>query len=240
MTQPMGNGTHPGVSTIIPCLNGERYLAEAITSVLAQAYQPLEVVVVDDGSTDRSAEIARGLGEMVRVIEQPHGGASVARNRGVANASGELLAFLDADDLWTEGRLHRQVTALVRDPDLDMVLGHTEQFVSPDVPPAARDRFRFDYAPTPARVSGALVVRRAAFDRVGGFSPRWQTGEFIDWYLRAEEKGLRCLFLPETVLRRRLHLANHGLVKREARSDYASLIKAALDRRRLASSGGAS
>ena len=237
MTQPMGKPTHPGVSTIIPCLNGERYLAETIGSVLAQSYRPLEIVVVDDGSTDRSVEIARSFGDPVRVLTQPRSGASAARNRGVESANGVLLAFLDADDLWTEGGLNRLVAALVRGPNLDMVLGHTEQFVSPDVPPAARVRIRFDHAPTPARLSGALLVRRSAFDRVGGFSPRWQTGEFIDWYLRAEELGLRSVVLPETVLRRRLHLSNHGVVRHEARRDYAFLIKAALDRRRLA--GGA-
>src|SRR5437667_12630279 len=112
----------PLVSVVIPCYNGERYLAEAIESVLAQRYEPLEIIVVDDGSTDRSAEVARHFGDAVQYVCQPHAGAAAARNRGVGLATGDLIAFLDADDVWTEGRLARQVQVLEADPSVGMVM----------------------------------------------------------------------------------------------------------------------
>ena len=222
----------PRVSTVIPCYNGEAYLAEAIASVLEQGHERLEIIVADDGSTDRSVEIASGFADPVHCLALPHAGASTARNRGVERARGDLLAFLDADDLWTAGRLRRQLEVLEFRPAVDLVMGRTVQFVSPEIPESERGAFRFDPAPVAARLSGALLVRKAAFERVGGFSPHLETGEFMDWYLRAEALGLEAVMLPEVVLRRRLHGANHGVVRRDARQDYVNVIKAALDRRR--------
>ena len=220
------------VSVIIPCRDGERYVAETIRSVLRQDHRGLEIIVVDDGSTDRSPEAVRAFGDAVRYARQPQGGASVARNRGVELATGEILAFLDADDLWCEGALLRMLAALESDPSVGMVVGHMEQFVSPELPPAARLEFRFSPDPVPARMCGAVLVRRADFDRVGGFSHRLESGEFIDWLLRAEDLGVRFVTIPDVVLRRRLHRSNHGVVRRDARQDYVRVVKAALDRRR--------
>jgi len=232
MNQQPGALAHPRVSTIIPCWNGERYLADAIRSVLAQNVASLEIIVADDGSTDATPEVAKQFGDVVRTIALPHAGAASARNQGVEQARGELLAFLDADDLWTDGRLPRQIEVLDADAAVDLVMGHTVQFVSPDVPGAERSRFAFDPAPAAARLSGTLLVRKSSFLRVGGFAPELTTGEFMDWYVRAEELGLKSVMLPEVVLRRRLHGANHGIVRRDARKDYMNVIKAALDRRR--------
>ena len=234
MSQAPGARTPPSVSTVIPCFNGERYLGEAIRSVLDQDHDPLEIIVVDDGSTDRSAQVACGFGERVRLVAQPHAGAAAARNLGVQHAQGDVLAFLDADDLWTAGRLVRQLRVLESHASADIVIGHTEQFVSPEIAEPERLAFRFDPGPAPARLSGALVVRRPAFERVGGFSTALETGEFVDWYLRAEELGLVSVMLPEVVLRRRLHRGNHGVVRRDAQQDYLSVIRAALERRRRA------
>lgn len=100
------------VSVVIPCYNGERFLSEAVASALGQTRPPLEVIVVDDGSTDRSAELAMSLGPTVRVIRQSNQGESVARNRGIDEARGEWIAFLDADDSWMPGKLEQQVVAL--------------------------------------------------------------------------------------------------------------------------------
>src|SRR6266487_2647158 len=112
MGQPSDDRAHPKVSTVIPCWNGAAYLEEAIRSVMAQNHPSLEIVVADDGSTDGSLELARGFGDPVRVIAGGHEGAAAARNRGVGEAHGDLLAFLDADDLWTDGRLALQLAVL--------------------------------------------------------------------------------------------------------------------------------
>ncbi|MEX2288088.1 MAG: glycosyltransferase family 2 protein [Planctomycetaceae bacterium] len=112
------------VSVVIPCFNAATYIHEAISSALNQTYRPLEVLVIDDGSTDESAEVAASFGEPVRVIQQPNQGESVARNRGIDEARGDWIAFLDADDVWKPEKLERQI-ALIDD---GVVCIHTAVF----------------------------------------------------------------------------------------------------------------
>jgi glycosyltransferase involved in cell wall biosynthesis len=102
----------PGVSVVIPCFNGEKFLSETIQSVLQQSFQPLEILVVDDGSTDGSVRIAKSFGDRVCVFHQPNQGESVARNRGIELARGDFVAFLDADDIWHEKKLEEQLASL--------------------------------------------------------------------------------------------------------------------------------
>ncbi len=119
-----GRARHTGaplVSAIIPVHNGERFLGDAIRSVLDQTYDAVECVVVDDGSTDRSASVAASFGERVRVLRKPHGGVASARNAGVAATSGPLVAFLDADDIWLPEKLERQVRCWQASPQAGMV-----------------------------------------------------------------------------------------------------------------------
>ena len=226
-------GGRTRVTAIIPCHDAERYVADAIRSVLRQDYRPLEIIVVDDGSTDRSAEAVAAFADAVRYDRQPHLGAAAARNRGIALATGHALAFLDADDLWPDQVLTRMVGVLDRDPAVGMVVGQVEQFVSPELPEEERLAFRFSPEATMARLFGTVLVRRSEFDRVGPFSVHLASGEFMDWVLRAEELGMATATIPDVVLRRRLHRSNHGIVRRDARQDYLRVVKAALDRRRL-------
>jgi glycosyltransferase involved in cell wall biosynthesis len=218
------------VSVVIPVYNCEAYLGEAIESVLAQTYRPIDVIVVDDGSSDRSAAVARSFPE-IRCCAQPHAGAGAARNRGVALARGMFLAFLDADDLWARDKLERQMAAFRADPALDMVHSRIRQFHSPELAEDVKARLRGAGSVLSGHVS-TMLVRRASFDRVGPFPVGWRVGEFIDWYARAREAGLRDMLLPHVAVLRRLHAGNTGIRERGARGDYASVLKAALDRRR--------
>lgn len=221
-----------GVSVVIPVHNGARYLGEAIASALGQVEPPLEVIVVDDGSSDGSAEVARGFGDLVHVVAQPQSGAAAARNRGVALARGNYLAFLDADDLWPAERLASQLAAFAADPALAAVFGAVEQFISPDLAPELAARLVCPAEPTPAAVAGTILVTRAAFQRVGAFNARYRAGESLDWQARAAEAGLAMRTLPVVVLRRRLHATNSMRLRPEATADYLRVVKAALDRRR--------
>jgi glycosyltransferase involved in cell wall biosynthesis len=217
------------VSVVVPAHNAAPYLAEAIASIQAQAYGNLDIVVVDDGSTDATAEIAAVDG--VRLRRQPQRGAGAARNAGLALARGELIAFLDADDLWTAGRLRSQLLAAASHPHVDLFFGQVEQFISPEIDASTAGL----YCPpgrSPAYLVGCLLARASAFERVGGFREDLQVGEFVDWCARAEDLGLRSHMLDETVLRRRIHSTNLGLTQRAAAGDYAVVLKAALDRRR--------
>lgn len=222
------------VSVVIGVYNAERYLAEAIESVLGQDYRPIELVVVDDGSTDRSGAVAQRYSEVL-YLQQRNGGNGAARNTGIGVATGDYLAFLDADDRFTPGKLTRQMDALEQDPELDLVFGHVQEFVSPEIDDETRGRIRAPAPePMPWTAPNLMLIRRAAFDRVGLFETSVRVGVTVDWFLRAKEAGLRYTVLSETVLERRLHTENNGIREAASRSQYLAVLKASLDRRRAA------
>ncbi len=223
----------PLVSVIIPVYNAERYVAEAIESVLAQTYNPVEIIVIDDGSTDGSAKVIKRF-PSVQYYSQPNTGISAARNRGIEQAQGTFFAFLDADDLWVEDKLTLQMSAFKNDPDLDIVFGHVKQFYSPELETSQNDKPPITNSQMPGHIPSAMLIKRDAFFRVGLFETNWQMGEFASWYLRSLEQGLQNLMLPDLVTWRRLHETNHGIQQREAINDYVHILKASLDRRRAA------
>ncbi len=224
--------TKPMVSAIIPVYNGERYLAEAIESILAQTYRPIEIIVVDDGSTDGSASIAKGFSDHVQYFYQSNGGCPAARNTGIKNARGSFFAFLDADDLWTEDKSARQIAVMEADPGLQIVFGHVSHFYSPDIDEITKQKTQCPTEKMPGYHHGTVLVTRTAFHDIGLFSEKWECGEFLDWSFRAQEKGYGSVLIPEVVMKRRIHSANRGILVREIRSDYVHVLKAALDRRR--------
>jgi len=224
----------PLVSVIIPVHNCERYLGEAIDSILAQTYRPLEVIVVDDGSTDATAQVAQAFGPPVRLMQQSRQGTAAARNHGVAAARGELVAFLDADDVWTVDKLTLQMEALEAHPELEAVFGLVENFTSPDLDEEARQRLVVPPDLMAGLAAGAMLIRRTAFEHVGDFDSQWQVVEFVDWCARAMEKGIRYEVLPELVMRRRLHADNKTTRQRSEQIEYVRMARAALVRRRQA------
>ena len=222
------------VSVILPVFNYDRFLGEAIESVLGQTYKNLEVIVVDDGSTDRSSEVAKSFADRgVRYCHQVNAGIGPARNKGVELAQGEFFAFLDADDRWPEEKIERQLRAFEDDPALEMVFGQAVQLhhgaeweagVKESKPPAT--------GLMPGIIPGTMIVKRDTFFRVGAFPGGIKVGEFIDWYSRAVQLQVRSLVLPDLFLWRRIHDSNTGIRERQSRSDYARVLKASLDRRR--------
>jgi glycosyltransferase involved in cell wall biosynthesis len=220
---------------MIGVYNAASYLAEAIESVLAQDYEPLELIIVDDGSTDGSGEVARRFAG-VRVIRQENAGNGAARNRAVQEAAGELYAFLDADDRFTPGKLSLQKAALDADPGVDMVFGHVREFLSPDLDEQTRRLLRPPASePMPWTAPNLMLIRRKSFEQVGPFTTAVRVGVTVDWFARAAEAGLRYAILPEVVLERRLHAQNNGLRERASRSQYLEVIRQAMYRRRAAS-----
>lgn len=223
--------TNPRVSVIIPVYNAERYLAEAIRSVLGQDYGDVEIVVVDDGSTDRSVEVAQRF-EQIRLIRQENLGPGAGLNTGIAHARGELIAFLDADDKWEPATLARRVARFDDDPNLDMTHGAAIEFFSPELGSGVSMADRSVHRPVAARLGGATMIRREALDRVGLVDTKLRLGAWMDWLMRADEAGLKVERHDDLVLHRRIH--DDNLVTREAGSkgDYVKLLKRALDRRR--------
>jgi glycosyltransferase involved in cell wall biosynthesis len=217
------------VSVIVPVRDGERYIGEAIDSILAQTAPPSEVLVVDDGSRDGTAAIVSRYEPPVRCIRRDRAGAAQAINDGLAQARGDAIAFLDADDVWAPRKLELQLAALEREPELDLVFGHVEQFHSPELDERERARLHGPPGTTPGLLKGAMLARRRAFEAVGPFDGEFPPAEFIDWYARAEDAGLRGEMLPEVVLHRRLHGAN--LTLRSDRDNYARVVRRIMLRR---------
>ncbi len=229
---------NPLVSVIIAVYNCEKYLAEAIESVLAQTYQSIEIIVVDDGSTDDSAEVAKRFTPVVKYCYQPHSGVAVALNHGIQMITGHFIAFLDADDLWVADKLMRQMAVFEAHPELDAVFGHVKQFCSPELDETIKQKTKFSTEITPAYLKGTMLIKQDALLRIGLFDTHWRVGDFIDWYIRAMEQGIKSFMLPELLLKRRIHDTNTGIRERKSQIDYVRILKASLDRRRAASQLG--
>lgn len=225
----------PLVSVIIPAHNSEPHLRATIDSVLSQPHRPLELIVVDDGSTDRTPDTVAGYGSAVTLIRQPKRGHPAARNTGVRAARGEFLGFVDHDDLWAPDRLALQLECFDKDPRLDLVFGHIQNFFSPELTADERARLRVPLEPLPGLLQGAMLARRTSFHRVGLFAEDRAIGDFLDWYGRATIAGLRTRMLAATLLLRRIHRSNHQRLHRgEIEAGYLKAVKELLDRRRAA------
>jgi glycosyltransferase involved in cell wall biosynthesis len=202
------------VSVVIPAFNAERFLGEAIESVLAQTYAPLETIVVDDGSTDGTVAVAGAYSE-VTVIAQANAGPSAARNRGFAASRGEFIAFQDADDLMTADKLEVQAGLLIDRAEVGCVLAEQELLVEPGTEMpfwVEGSKVQTPMPPRPPELEGeplvhpmSLVVRREVFELVGGFDESMRTAEDLDWMLRASEEGVEIVRLSEVLMRRRVH-----------------------------------
>ena len=223
------------VSCIIPVYNGERYLPETLDSVFGQTHQELDVIVADDGSTDRSREVATNYPRPVVCISQENAGHAAARNLALGIARGEFIAFVDADDLWLPSKLAMQLQWLAERPHVAAVFTHLQNFWSPDVDPAQRTGGEDALAPVPGYSSVTMLARRSMFDQVGLFDPSLKHGNDRDWFCRAAEQGLVMEMMPGVLVRRRLHATNRSASHASgSRSEYLRILKASLDRRRKA------
>lgn len=195
------------VSVVMPVYNGERWLAEAIGSVLGQTYGPLELIAVNDGSMDGSAVILARYPQVVS-IHQPNAGNAVARNRGVAAARGAFIGFIDQDDLWTPDKVAVQVERLREHPELGYVLGLQRMFLEPGHSRPAWMPARLLDEAHPGYLPGTLLVRRGTLDEVGHFDPSVRNGSDMDWFLRANEAGVRMAVVETVVMEKRVHDEN--------------------------------
>ncbi|HMU32514.1 MAG TPA: glycosyltransferase [Pyrinomonadaceae bacterium] len=210
------------VSVIIPNYNYSKYVCEAVESALGQTYQNKEVIVVDDGSTDSSVELLAKYGDKIRLIAQKNAGVCAARNNGVAASTGELIAFLDADDVWMPEKLEKQVAQFLADPNV--VLSHVgmEDIDANDTVLATHldgmsgkvssHMLLFEEAVILGACSGA-VVRRKPFETLGGFDKRMSTAADWDFCFRISRLG-SIAFVPEPLLKYRFHGSNmHGNIR---------------------------
>lgn len=207
------------VSVIVPAYEAERFLAEALESALSQDHPDVEVVVVDDGSTDATAAIAETF--PVTLLRREHRGPAAARNAGLGEARGAFVTVHDADDVWPSDRLSRQVAHLEAHPDLDLVLGLTEPFVTPG------DAVPVHFPETPGglplpAVAGTMLARRRVFDAIGGWDEALPSSEDVDWLARAKDAGFRAATLDHVLLHYRIHAAN---TSRHTTANHAAMLR---------------
>lgn len=220
----------PTISVICPAWQAAATLADTLASVRAQIVPPSEILVVDDGSTDETAKVGRASG--ATVIGRPHSGAAAAVNAGIAASRGELLAFLDADDLWPPDKLAAQTEMLAADTDLAGVLGLVQCFLSAEVELDASVRPIVPNALQHAWLTGALLVRRQAVEAIGLFDETMQAGHAIDWFDRGLRLGFVFAMPKRVVLLRRIR--SNSLSRRSPGRDagYALMAWRAVRRRR--------
>ena len=214
MTETRPLSPPPAVSVVIPTYNHADYLPATLTSVFAQIFRDYEVIVVNDGSPDDVAARVCPLAEAgrIRYFEQPNAGQAVARNRGLAEARGEFVAFLDDDDLWPPDHLARHVAILRAEPDVDVVYGQREVLGSDQPPHPGNEAPEGEVlAPFSAQgwiqSPGQAVIRRTALARTGGFDPAiWGTDDWDLWLRLA--RGSRFRYDPHPALVYRRHATN--------------------------------
>lgn len=215
------------ISVIIPVHNGSPYIAATIASVIDQTLPSTEILIVDDGSTDDTAKIAQAqvYAQRIHVLQQNNQGPAAARNLGVKHAACNLLAFLDADDLWVPYKLARQMQMMQAGPTCEAVLGGVKNFISPELDERQRQILTKSAAQTGNLHIGSMLIRRDAFLRVGLFNTQWRHGEFIDWWARAMRVNLIYKILPEVVLLRRLHTSNMTRREKDGRKEYLPMLR---------------
>jgi glycosyltransferase involved in cell wall biosynthesis len=215
---------------VIPVLNRESFIAGAIESVLEQDYEPVELIVVDGGSVDKTPEIAGSFPEVI-YEQQNDAGVTESKNAGLRLAHGEFIGFFDSDDLMLSHKLSRQVGYLVEHPDIACVLARHRVLVEPgtQAPTWARDSVFGD----PGGVDPvSAVYRKASLESVGGFNTSFRMAEGMELFARMKEAGLKISVLDEVVYRRRVHESNVSHDRRKMASSLLRSLKSHVDRER--------
>ncbi len=240
----------PRVSVVIPTYNCERFLGRTIDSALRQTYRDFEIIVVDDGSTDGTQALVAGYGEAVHYVYQPNQGASAARNAALSNASGEFVAYLDADDLWTPEKLARQVEYLDAYPACGFV--HTEVSVIDEQDKVLYARFNQEtdrLVPQGRCVRDVLLrshiqtltvlERRTAFDRAGKFDLRLPVAQDYLHWIFVVLHGYEVGYLPEPLGQYRWRAGSLMSSERRLLGDFVKIYEIILTEYGLEQSQGA-
>ena len=224
----------PLISCVVPVFDGEKHLGQTIDSILAQDYRPLEVIVVDDGSSDGSREVAAQFAPSVRLIESSRIGPAATRNRGLSEARGDFIAFLDQDDLWHREKLSHQAARFRSNPALSVCWSHVQLFWSEELAYEARHFADHPRAgPVPGYATTTMLARREVFETVGLIDERLWHADATDWVLRARHGGVVMEMMDEVLVYHRMH--DRNLTRRRnaaSREEFLDIVKATLDRRR--------
>lgn len=220
----------PAVSVIIPVFNCERYITEAVRSVQRQTGIATEIIVVDDGSTDRSASVAEACG--ATVVHQAHAGIGLARNCGIQHARHDEIAFLDADDIWDPEKLQRQLVLWRRQQATGAVFSRVQQFISPELESHVKAGLVCPRGDYDGICAGTLLTSKRVMEAIGNFPEDRKLGEFVDWYARLKDSNMPVAIVGRTLMYRRIYDGNTGIQQADSRKDYLLRLKAIIDRRK--------
>ncbi len=220
----------PKYSVIIPVFNGANFLAETLSSVAVQKIKPTEIILVDDGSGDGSADLGAALALELKLTlqcyRQENKGPAAARNLGICRASTNYLTFLDADDLWDLNKMDKQFALLERAPDAQFTWGQVCLF-------EMRGSQRLQLGKPSHRPNlGSALFHRSAFEAVGLFDESMRCSEDLDWFLRAREKNVHYVEHPDIVLWYRQHENNTWLGTPNPNRAQFLALKKKIDRKR--------
>lgn len=216
----------PLLSVIIPVYNGEQYLPECLDSIAAQHYPNLEVIIINDGSTDGTLEVLNAHPLLKTIVNVPiNEGVYKARNLALKMAKGNFICLFDADDIMAEGNLKRLVGHLLQHPDLLLVKGLLQRF-------RIKDGIIEEESILNVFALGSAMMRKEAFDVVGLFADDMRWGADADWHLRAIEKEIRMDVLEVNTLFYRLHRDNMSNQVEQAKKARLEIIKRKLLRAR--------
>lgn len=218
-----GDAQAPLIDVIIPVFNGESFIGEAVDSISKQTHRNLRIIIVNDGSTDHSREKIEALAcanPNLVFIDMPHGGPSVALNAALRRAKADWLAFLDCDDLWAPSKLTSQLAALQADPSLGICFTQMKEF---DDTTAFKTQFRARAEPLDGIGKSSMLCRRSTFTRVGAFNETVKIGDFIEWFNRCKNQGIRHIVLPDVMTFRRIHDSN--MSREVTAADYLQVIR---------------
>lgn len=220
------------ISVIIPVYNSAMYITESLESALVQSLKPVEIIVIDDGSTDGLDEVLARHSKYIKLLHQENMGQSHARNRGIKLAKGSFIAFLDADDYWTNNHLELLHDLLMNDPSLDYAIGKVKNFIDGDL--ASANLESIDKKDGLAGfVPGAGLFRKDCFEKVGLFNEDYRLAEVIDWSARAADYKLRFGVIDQVTLMRRIHGGNNGIRRAAEQQEYLKALRASLHRRNV-------
>jgi glycosyltransferase involved in cell wall biosynthesis len=219
------------VSVVMPAFDEERFIGEAVASVLAQTYRSFELIVVDDGSSDQTAAIAAGFGGVRVVRRASTGGPAAARNAGLAEARGEYWTIFDADDVMPPERLALGVACLEANLSVGLVLGLTEAFVTPGEPRPSHWNPAWDASPFRA-CAGTMLARREAFELVGPYDESLPVSADVEWLARAKDAGVRAARIDAVFLHRRIHAGSSSSDHGQVHTVLLRVLRESLHRRR--------
>jgi glycosyltransferase involved in cell wall biosynthesis len=222
----------PLVSVVIAVRNGERFLATAIESVLAQTYHPLEFIVVDGQSSDGTALIAQSFAQVSYILESGSPTVGHGRNLGIDRARGEFISFNSHDDLWLPDKLATQVDYLLQHREVQYTITRLKFFLEPGCFPPSGFRPDWLTGDHPGRIPETMLARRSVFDRIGRFDPNLIVAEDVDWFSRASDQNISMAVIPQVLLHKRLHDSNLSLNPQAGQRDLLMALRQSVARKK--------